>query len=225
MGKIHTRCKTFILIFCGSLIIGRCMLLLSVWRRLSWQKGHAHWWCIARACWLSCHAISGRWGFYTRRQKVLCWKLWKSAIQKMATICLWWFPAAPMRSVGGLSRSLAVLIGDTLDWWYCWRKKSQTTTLDVSNPVNNGINMDKLRTSTGFLAGFLVAINSTERWPGDPFTFPNVEATQNSTDKKTRSGKTAGQSFLGSKRRFLEEARGVTGCRWRWSFLMKKTTP
>ena len=37
--------------------------------------------------------------------------------------------------------------------WYCWWKKSQTTTLDVQNPVNNGINYDKLPTSD-WLAGF-----------------------------------------------------------------------
>ena len=34
-------------------------------------------------------------------------------------------------------------------------QKSQTTTWDVYNLVNNGINMDKLPTSTGEFAGFL----------------------------------------------------------------------
>ena len=33
--------------------------------------------------------------------------------------------------------------------WYCWWKKSQTTTLDVQNPVNNGINY--LSDGAGFL--------------------------------------------------------------------------
>ena len=37
---------------------------------------------------------------------------------------------------------------------YCWWKNSQTTTWNVSNPVND-TGRDKLPTSTGFLAGFL----------------------------------------------------------------------
>ena len=39
--------------------------------------------------------------------------------------------------------------------WYCWWKKSQTTTCYFWNLANNGT----FTISTGFLAGFLVAIN------------------------------------------------------------------
>ena len=36
-------------------------------------------------------------------------------------------------------------------FWYCWWKKSQTTTLDVQNPVNNGINYQPQLVIAGFL--------------------------------------------------------------------------